>query len=90
MVARFCAQSVLCWFASPLANRAGSFNHLVCAQQERLADVQAEHLGGREIEDQIELSRLLDWNIRRLLAFQDFVDEIGRAPISAGEILLTL
>ena len=41
-------------------------------------------LGGREIEDQIELSRLLDWNIRRLLAFQDFVDEIGRAPIGAG------
>ena len=68
MVARFCAQSVLCWFASPLANRAGSFNHLVCAQQERLAG----------------LSRLLDWNIRRLLAFQDFVDEIGRAPIGAG------
>ena len=80
MVARFCAQSVLCWFASPLANRAGSFNHLVGAQQERLADVQAEH----EIEDQIELGRLLDWNIRRLLAFQDFVDEIGRAPIGAG------
>jgi hypothetical protein len=68
----------------PLANRAGSFNHLVCAQQERLADVQAEH----EIEDQIELSRLLDWNIRRLLAFQDFVDEIGRAPIGAGALTL--
>jgi hypothetical protein len=32
----------------------------------------------------LELRWLLDRNIRRLLAFQDFVDEIGRAPIGAG------
>jgi hypothetical protein len=34
-----------------------------------------------EIDDALELRWLLDRIIRRLLAFQDFVDEIGRAPI---------
>ena len=37
-----------------------SFDHLVGAQQERLRDFEVEGLGGRKIDDEIELSRLLD------------------------------
>jgi len=37
-----------------------SFDDLVGAQQERLRDFEVEGLGGRKIDDEIELSRLLD------------------------------
>jgi hypothetical protein len=42
------------------------FDHLVGAQQERLRDRQTEGLGGGQIDDEIELSRLLDRQVGRL------------------------
>jgi hypothetical protein len=43
-------------------------NHLIGAQQERLGDGWAEHLGRLEIDDQIELGRLLERKIAGLCA----------------------
>jgi hypothetical protein len=57
-----------------------SFNHLVGAQQERLRNGQAECLGGREIDDEIEFGGLLDRKIARLGATQNLVDILGRTP----------
>src|SRR5262245_29421095 len=59
---------------------AHSFDHLVGAQQERLRDHQAERLGSSQIDDEIELSWLLDRKIGGLRTAQYFVDIVGRAP----------
>jgi hypothetical protein len=64
------------------------FDHLVGERYQHRRHVEAERLGGLEIDDELELRWLLDWNLRRVLAFQDFVDEIDRAPTSAGAIPL--
>jgi hypothetical protein len=42
------------------------FDHLVGAQEERFWDRQTKNLGGRKIEDEIELGRLLDREVGRL------------------------
>jgi hypothetical protein len=57
-----------------------SFDHLVGAHQKRLGNFQPNGLGRRQIEDQFELRRLLDGNLRRLGPTQDLVDEIPGAP----------
>jgi glyoxylase-like metal-dependent hydrolase (beta-lactamase superfamily II) len=49
--------------ASALGGPPALFDHLVGAQKERLRDLQAKHLGGGEVKDQVELSRLLDRNV---------------------------
>jgi hypothetical protein len=52
------------------SNRA-SFDHRVGAQQERFRDCEAERLGGRQIDDQIEFCRLLDRDVGRLRPTQN-------------------
>src|SRR6266571_8688333 len=47
-------------------SRFTSFDHLVGAQQERFGDSQAQRLGGRQINGEVELGRLLDRNFARL------------------------
>src|SRR5262249_7527522 len=39
------------------------FDHLVSARQECLWDREAERLDGRQIDDEFELGRLLDWKV---------------------------
>ena len=56
------------------------FDHLVYAHQELLRDLQAEGSRRREIEDQFESCRLLDWHIARLRALQDAMNVIASAP----------
>src|SRR5215467_6250545 len=55
---------------TPPSARAGprcrSLDHLICPRQERLRDRQAERLSGLEVDDQLELRRLLDEEIPRL------------------------
>jgi hypothetical protein len=59
---------------------------LVGAQQERLWHRQPDRLGGREIDDQLEFSRLLDRDIGGLGPMQNLVDELrGRAADSQRE-----
>ena len=61
------------------------FDHLVGAQQERFGDSQAERLGGGEVDDEIEFSRLLDREVARLRPAQDLVDHVGGAPKQSGK-----
>ena len=56
------------------------FDHLVGAQKERLRDREAERLGGRQIDYEIKLSWLLDWDIPWLRSTQNLIDQIGGAP----------
>src|SRR5439155_13769313 len=41
---------------------------------------EAEHLGGRKIDDKLESGRLLDRNIAGLRTAQNLVDQLGGAP----------
>lgn len=49
--------------------------------QQRLRHRQAERLRGFQIDNEFELRRLLDRDIHRLCALEDFVNEFGRATI---------
>ena len=64
--------------------RAGSPDHLIRAQQDRLWDGETERFGGLEIDHQFELGRLLDRQIAWLGTLQDLVDVFGR---SAEEVI---
>src|SRR5258708_32828605 len=57
-----------------------SINDLIRLSQQRLRDREAEGFGGLEVDDQLELRRLLDREIPRLRALEDLVDEESRAP----------
>jgi hypothetical protein len=54
-----------------------SFDHLVGARQQRSGDFEAERLGGRKIDDEIKLGRLLDRDVGRLRSAQDLVDIVA-------------
>ena len=53
------------------------FDHFVGAQQERFRDCQPERFGGGQIDDEIELGRLIDRDIARLRPAQNFVSIVG-------------
>ena len=42
--------------------------------------VEAKRLGGRQIDDEVELGRLLDRNVGRFRPAQNLVDKLGGAP----------
>src|SRR5438093_12328681 len=56
---------------------AHSLDHLVGAQEERLGDRQAKRLGGVQIDDEIELGRLLDRDVAWLGPSQNLVNIVG-------------
>src|SRR5215510_7010335 len=66
--------------------RAASFDHLVGAQEERLGNLQSEHPGSGQIDGEVELGWLFDWQVGRLCAAQDLVDILGRAPEKVGHV----
>src|SRR5262249_18302254 len=47
------------------------FDHLVGRDEQLVGHVEAEHPGGLDVDDQLELDRLLDWQFRRLRALED-------------------
>ena len=65
-----------------------SFDHLVGAEQHAPWDLEAERLGGLQVDDQLELGRLLERDVARLRALENLVDETRRAPGQRGEVAL--
>src|SRR5262249_11996494 len=56
------------------------FDDLVGTQQERFGNFQSKRLGSCQIDDEIELRRLLDGKIGGLRPAQNFVDILGGSP----------
>jgi len=55
--------------------RVGSFDYLVGAGEQRRWHGEAERLSSLEIDDQLELGRLLDRKIGRISTFQNLTDK---------------
>ena len=62
------------------------FDHLVGERQNVRRDGDAERFGSLEIDDELVLGRLLNRQVARLGAFEDFVDIDGRAAIKVVEV----
>src|SRR5215813_6621062 len=61
---------------------ASLLDHLIGPCQQRLRDRQAQRLGRLQVDDQLELGRLLDWYISRFGTLQNLVDEdSGTSPV---------
>src|SRR5713101_4838135 len=61
-------------------------NHLIRAPQHRRRDRQPERLRGLEVNDQLELGRLLDGQVAGLGAFENLVDKLCGVPKRLGKI----
>src|SRR5262252_3073330 len=57
------------------------FDDLVGVAEQRVWDGEAERLGGLEVDDELELCRLLDWQIGRLRTLQDLVHIACSTPV---------
>src|SRR5215510_7636420 len=62
-----------------------SLNHLIRPRQQRWWDRQAESLGSLEVDDELELRRLLDRQVGGFRALEDLVHIGGDAPEHVGE-----
>ena len=71
-------------FAPP--SRFTSLDHLIGASEQRRRHLDAERIGGLEVEDRFVLGRRLHGQIGWLLALQDAVDVAGGAPELIDEI----
>jgi hypothetical protein len=68
------------------AARGGSLYHLVGAREHGRRHVEAERLGGLEVDHQLVLGRRLHRKVGRLLALEDAIDVAGREPVLVEEI----
>jgi len=60
-------------------------DHLVGAGEERWGHGETEHLGDPDVNDQLELSRLLDGEVGGLCPLQDLVHQGGSPPEEADD-----
>src|SRR6266545_781710 len=63
-----------------------SLNNLIRAQQHHLRDRQPERLRGLEVDDQLELLRLLDRQVAGFRTFEDAIDVTGGATRHLHEV----
>src|SRR5262252_9841917 len=61
----------------PIGDIAPLLDHLVGAGEERSRYVDAKCLRGLEIDNKVELARLIEGNVARLRTLEDLVDFIG-------------
>ena len=61
----------------PKRTFSASFDHLVSKREERRWHIEAERLGGRQIDDQLEFCRLLNRDIVRACPVQNLIDNFG-------------
>src|SRR5438876_7753419 len=70
----------------PRASSIGSFDHLVGAGEQRWRHFEAEDLRSCQVNDKIELGRLLDRYLSRFRTAQNLVDEVGSARELARKV----
>src|SRR5438128_12330458 len=63
-----------------------SFNDLIRAPQQRRRDHEAERPGGLEVDHQLVLGRLFDWEFRGLGALENVIPVGGGAPTPTGKV----
>src|SRR5262245_17466243 len=63
-----------------------SLDHLIGAGEQRRRHLEAERLGGRQIDNEIEFGWLLDWDIGCLRPAQNLIDKVGGAAKQAREV----
>ena len=61
-------------------------DHLVGAKQERLWDCEAKRFGGREVDDQRKLGRLLNRKVCGPFTAEDTIDVRGCLPVLVRQI----
>src|SRR5262249_17390858 len=82
-----CSNACLLWANSRLMqcnNRL--FDHFVGSHQQRWRNCKAERLGSLEVDHQLKLGRLLDWQIRRLSSFQYLIYIAGRTTPDISQV----
>src|SRR5690242_10241291 len=62
------------------------FDHLVGERQYLRGNIEVERLGGRQIDDESELGRLLNREIARFCSAQNFVDKVASAAELVGVV----
>ena len=63
-----------------------SFDNLVGAGKQHRWHCKSERFGGLQVNDQLELGRLLHWKIGRLGAFEYLIDVAGGTPVQVSDM----
>ena len=63
-----------------------SFDHLVGAQEKRCWQINAECLGGFQVNYRLEFGRLFKGKVSRLGTFENFVDKRSGLPERLGKV----
>src|SRR5262249_49776412 len=70
-------------------DRGALLDHLVSASQDQRREGYSQCIGGLQVEDQVELGRLLYRQVSRLCALEDSINEIG-CPVEHRAKVLTV